>query len=82
MDPDRLYECLPSSLRPSSGSPDANGKNPSNSHTGHITAENAVFAPLILIPPRVLPLLHDLAQHMVQAGHLQQCLVIYRYTPF
>ncbi|KAI3734600.1 hypothetical protein L6452_14072 [Arctium lappa] len=80
VEPDRLYECLPNSLRPSSGSPDSSGKNPSNSHTGHITAENAVFTPLILIPPRVLPLLHDLAQHMVQAGHIQQCLTIYRDT--
>ncbi|KVI07427.1 Cullin repeat-like-containing domain-containing protein [Cynara cardunculus var. scolymus] len=80
VEPDRLYECLPNSLRPSSGSPEASGKNPSNSHTDHITAENAVYNPPVLIPPRVLPLLHDLAQHMVQAGHAQQCLIIYRDT--
>ncbi|KAJ9546013.1 hypothetical protein OSB04_025720 [Centaurea solstitialis] len=80
VEPDRLYECLPNSLRPSSGSPESSGKNPSNSHTDHITAENAVYNPPVLIPPRVLPLLHYLAQHMVQAGHTQQCLIIYRDT--
>ncbi|GJZ59915.1 exocyst complex component EXO70A1-like protein [Tanacetum coccineum] len=80
VEPDRLYECLPNSLRPSSGSPDASGKNASNSHTDHITAENAVYKPPVLIPPRVLPLLQDLAQHMVQAGHTQQCLIVYRDT--
>ncbi|GKB46589.1 exocyst complex component EXO70A1-like protein [Tanacetum coccineum] len=80
VEPDRLYECLPNSLRPSSGSPDASGKNASNSHTDHINAENAVFKPPVLIPPRVLPLLQDLAQHMVQAGHTQQCLIVYRDT--
>ncbi|KAI3706056.1 hypothetical protein L1987_76309 [Smallanthus sonchifolius] len=78
VEPDRLYECLPNSLRPSSGSPEASGKNPSNSRTGPTTAENAVYNPPVLIPPRVLPLLHDLAQHMVHAGHTQQCLNIYR----
>ncbi|KAI3783653.1 hypothetical protein L1987_42739 [Smallanthus sonchifolius] len=80
VEPDRLYECLPNSLRPSSGSPEPSGKNPSNSRTGPTTAENAVYNPPVLIPPRVLPLLHDLAQHMVHAGHTQQCLIIYRDT--
>lgn len=78
VEPDRLYECLPNSLRPSSGSLNAGGKNPSNSHTDRITAENVVYNPPVLIPTRVLPLLHDLAQQMVQAGHTEQCLNIYR----
>ncbi|XP_076912054.1 exocyst complex component EXO70A1-like [Bidens hawaiensis] len=77
VEPDRLYECLPNSLRPSSGSPEPSNK---NNRTGPTTAENAVYNPPVLIPPRVLPLLHDLAQHMVHAGHTQQCLVIYRDT--
>nr|KAJ0185889.1 hypothetical protein LSAT_V11C900474300 [Lactuca sativa] len=79
VEPDRLYECLPNSLRPSSGSPETNAKNPS-SHNDRITAENAVYNPPVLIPPRVLPLLHDLAQHMVNAGNSQQCMIIYRDT--
>jgi exocyst complex protein 7 len=40
--------------------------------------ENAVYTLPILIPPRVLPLLHDLAQQMAQAGHQQQLFRIYR----
>ena len=39
-----------------------------------------VFTPPTLIPPRILPLLHDLVQQMVQAGHRQQLLKIYRDT--
>uniref|UniRef100_A0A5B6ZVV6 Exocyst subunit Exo70 family protein n=1 Tax=Davidia involucrata TaxID=16924 RepID=A0A5B6ZVV6_DAVIN len=87
VEPDRLFECLPNALRPSSGSPgnqgDSSGKNPSsNSHSGHQnnSLENAVYTPPTLIPPRILPLLHDLAQQMVQAGHQQQLKKIYRDT--
>lgn len=83
-------------MRPSSGSPedqlDANSKNPSsNGHHEHHqnNAENAVYTPPTLIPPRILPLLHDLALQMVQSGHQQQLLKTYRlmfislilYTP-
>nr|XP_043616167.1 exocyst complex component EXO70A1-like [Erigeron canadensis] len=71
VEPDRIYECLPSSLRPSSGSPDASNKDLSNSHT-------AAFNPLVLVPPRLMPVLHDLAQDMVNAGHTRQYLIIYR----
>lgn len=84
VEPDRLFDGLPNSLRPSSESPghqgDSNGKNPSNSHSEHQKSnlENAVYTPPTLIPPRILPLLHDLAQQMVQAGHQQQLLIIYR----
>ncbi|XP_027104719.1 exocyst complex component EXO70A1-like isoform X2 [Coffea arabica] len=88
VEPDRLFEGLPSSMRPSSGSPgeqpDANGKNPSpngqHHEHHHANAENAVYTPPTLVPPRVLPLLHDLALQMVQAGHQQQLLKIYRDT--
>lgn len=85
VEPERLFDCLPNSLRPSSGSPgnqgDSNGKNPSsNNHHEHHNnnLESAVYTPPTLIPPRVLPLLHDLAQQMFQAGHQQQLLIIYR----
>ncbi|XP_059457337.1 exocyst complex component EXO70A1-like [Corylus avellana] len=86
VEPDRLFDCLPNSLRPSSGSPghqgDASGKSPSNHHSEQHKSnlENAVYTPPALIPPRILPLLHDLAQQMVQAGHHQQLLKIYRDT--
>lgn len=83
VEPDRLFDCLPNSLRPSSGSPGPNGessgRNPSNNHSEQKSiSENAVYTPPTLIPPRILPLLHDLAQQMVQAGHQQQLLKIYR----
>lgn len=86
VEPDRLFEGLPNSLRPSSESPghlgDSTGKNSSNIHSEQhkINLENAVYTPPTLVPPRVLPLLHDLAQQMVQAGHQQQLLKIYRDT--
>lgn len=84
MEPDRLFDGLPNSLRPSSGSPgnqvDSSVKALSNHHSEHHNSnlENAVYTPPTLIPPRVMPLLHDLAQQMVQAGHQQQLLKIYR----
>ncbi|KAK9283644.1 hypothetical protein L1049_011894 [Liquidambar formosana] len=85
VEPDRLFDCLPNSLRPSSGSPghrgDASGKNPSKNHSeNQNNLENAVYTPPTLIPPRILPLLHDLAKQMVQAGHNLQLLKIYRDT--
>lgn len=89
VEPDRLFDGLPNSLRPSSGSPgnqaDSSIKALSNNHSEHQNSnlETAVYTPPTLIPPRVLPLLHDLAQQMVQAGHQQQLLKIYRYSdPF
>lgn len=83
VEPDRLFECLPNSLRPSSsGSPrkhgDDNSKSPAE-HQGK-SLENAVYTLPTLIPPRVIPLLHDLAQQMAQAGHQQQLFRIYRDT--
>ncbi|KAJ0953235.1 hypothetical protein HanPSC8_Chr02g0081551 [Helianthus annuus] len=35
----------------------------------------------VLIPPRVLPLLHDLAQHMVHAGHTYRSFTKKTGTP-
>lgn len=85
VEPERLFDCLPNSMRPSSGSPghegEPNGKNPSNHHSdSHNNNADAavVYTPPALIPPRILPLLHDLAQQMVEAGHRQQLLITYR----
>ncbi|KAK7356541.1 hypothetical protein VNO80_15814 [Phaseolus coccineus] len=84
VEPERLFDCLPNSMRPSSGSPhhegDPSGKIPSNHHSEshNNNADAVVYTPPALIPPRSLPLLHDLAQQMVEAGHQQQLLKIYR----
>ncbi|KAK4337716.1 hypothetical protein RND71_042203 [Anisodus tanguticus] len=75
VEPERLFECLPNSMRPSSGSP---GEQDSNSKHHNNGTDNTVYTPPTLIPPRILPLLHDLAQQMVQAGHQQQLAKIYR----
>ncbi|XP_021756169.1 exocyst complex component EXO70A1-like [Chenopodium quinoa] len=72
VEPDCLFDCLPSSLRPNSTS--ASGEQ-SNKSTG-----NAGYKSLDLIPPRVLPLLRELANQMIQAGYQQQILSIYRET--
>lgn len=69
-------------MRPSSGSPgqhEANHKSPSHNHLDNSDLETANFTPPTLLPPRIQPLLHDLALQMVQAGHQQQLLRIYRY---
>ncbi|KAK6135936.1 hypothetical protein DH2020_030319 [Rehmannia glutinosa] len=56
------------------------GKIPSShSHSDHNnTTENSVYTTPTLIPPRILPLLHDLALQMVQAGNQPQLQRIYR----
>ncbi|XP_074566081.1 exocyst complex component EXO70A1-like [Curcuma longa] len=76
IEPDRLFDCLPKSLQPQSDQPgnQADGRKPE-----HRSLEAAVYKTPTLIPPRVLPLLHDLANQLVQAGHQQQCAKIYRY---
>ncbi|KAI4370707.1 hypothetical protein MLD38_019027 [Melastoma candidum] len=86
VEPDRLFECLPTSLRPSAGSPghpgDAGVNSSSHVHAEHHNnaSENAVYTPPTLIPPRILPLLHDLALQMIHAGHHQQLQKVYRDT--
>jgi len=65
-------------MRPSSGSHGDQAEAGARSHGDSKASENAVYTPPALIPPRILPLLHNLAQQMVQAGHHQQLLKIYR----
>ena len=78
MEPDRLFDGLPNSLRPSADG-DGSGKSPMP-HGGHHhdDSETAAYTLPVLIPSRVLPLLHDLAQQMVQAGHKQLLLQNYK----
>lgn len=80
MEPDRLFECLPNSLRPSPGSPRHHGEATGKSGSEHQnkSLETAIYTVPTLIPPRVIPLLHDLSQQMVQAGHQQQLFRMYR----
>ncbi|XVE96303.1 hypothetical protein REPUB_Repub02eG0209600 [Reevesia pubescens] len=81
VEPDRLFDGLPNSLRPSASSRGKQGDLGSKNHSENKkNLENAVYTPPTLIPPRVLPLLYDLAQQMVQAGHQQQLFRIYRDT--
>jgi exocyst complex component 7 len=80
VEPDRLFDCLPSSLRPSSESPShppETGKNSTNGNQSE-KQEIAVYTPPTLIDPRFVPLLSKLAQQLVQAGHHAQCLKLYR----
>lgn len=85
LESDSVFECLPNTLQPSSelfsNQDDANSKNliaPTH-HEHHAKAsEPAIYKLPVLIPPRILPVLHDLADHMVQAGNGQDCAIIYR----
>ena len=69
IEPDCLFDCLPNSLRPNSTQGDAEQSK---------SAENFTYKPLDLVPPRVLPLLHNLVIQMIQAVYQQQVLSIYR----
>ncbi|KAJ8615435.1 hypothetical protein MRB53_034807 [Persea americana] len=75
---DRLFDSFPNRTRPSAGS-SGDGDSSGRIHSPHHgkSLENPP-PPVALIPPRVLPLLHDLAEQMVKAGHQQQCFKIYR----
>ncbi|KAI3863195.1 hypothetical protein MKW92_029124 [Papaver armeniacum] len=77
VEPDRLFDCLPTSARHPPQSPGQNDDQGGKTNQSDPSLENAVYTPPALIPPRILPLLHDLAQQMVQAGYQQQLLKIY-----
>lgn len=76
VEPDRLFDCLPDSLRPSADQSKGDGNGKSEQQQRRL--QPVIYTPLTLIPPRVLPLLHDLAQQMALAGHQQQLFKIYR----
>lgn len=75
IEPDHLFECLPSNLRPSSYGEGSGEKSHDPHHNG---LEKSDFTVPTIIPPMVLPLLHDLAQQMVKDGHQQQLIKTYR----
>ncbi|XP_020965928.1 exocyst complex component EXO70A1 isoform X3 [Arachis ipaensis] len=87
VEPKHLFDCLTSSMRPSSGSPDhegdPSGKKPSSSHHSESHENNNSADPVLctllnLIPSRIVSPLHYLAQQLVEAGQQQQLLRIYR----
>ncbi|XP_014514236.1 exocyst complex component EXO70A1 [Vigna radiata var. radiata] len=87
VEPERLFSSLPNTMRPSSASPGHDDDSSSKNHSSYIhsephknNADTVVYTPPVLIPPRILPLLNNLTEQMVQAGHQQQLLKIYRDT--
>ncbi|KAL3623453.1 hypothetical protein CASFOL_032269 [Castilleja foliolosa] len=78
VEPDRLFDCMPNSMKPSAGSPrdsESSGKKASDQDK---SSENVVYQLPDLIPARLLPLLHDMTMQMIQAGHQLQLCTIYR----
>ncbi|CAI9090100.1 OLC1v1024791C1 [Oldenlandia corymbosa var. corymbosa] len=81
VEPDLLFDCLPTTLRPSTGGSSpapgdgTSGMKSSEHHKKSL--EPVVYHPPTLIPPRILPLLHDLAHQMVETGHHQQLFNFY-----
>ncbi|KAF0895465.1 hypothetical protein E2562_012469 [Oryza meyeriana var. granulata] len=78
IEPDRLFDCLPKSLRPTKDDPGADRGNAGHSEHPSKSLETAVYQTPTLIPPRILPLMNDIAQQLVQAGNQQSCYKIYR----
>lgn len=79
VEPDRLFDCLPNSMRPSAGSPrDGEPTGKKSSEHQNKSLETVVYRLPTLIPPRLLPLLHEITKQMIQAGHQQQVAIIYR----
>ncbi|XP_051149019.1 exocyst complex component EXO70A1-like [Andrographis paniculata] len=82
-EPDRLYDCLPSFMRPSMGSSHASeAYTIKRSDYHNRSSETHVFQLPVLIPPRIVPLLLKIAQQMIEAGHHNQVFVLYREARF
>ncbi|KAL5648415.1 hypothetical protein ACJX0J_039224, partial [Zea mays] len=71
-EPTHLFDCFPNPLLASEGNSRAVGEQLSKSF------ESATYRTPTLIPPRILPLLHDIAHQLVQDGNQQLCYRIYR----
>eukprot|EP00267_Zea_mays_P049037 XP_020401667.1 exocyst complex component EXO70A1 isoform X2 [Zea mays] len=71
-EPAHLFDCFPNPLLASEGNSRAVGEQLSKSF------ESATYRTPTLIPPRILPLLHDIAHQLVQDGNQQLCYRIYR----
>ncbi|MCO5603803.1 hypothetical protein L7F22_057955 [Adiantum nelumboides] len=84
-EPARLMECLPYTVRssPSSGNQGGGGDESagkgvlSNPKIGKNAKGLEGFGSLI--PPKVIPQLHELAHRMITAGHHQQCCKTYSF---
>ncbi|ESQ43288.1 hypothetical protein EUTSA_v10016018mg [Eutrema salsugineum] len=76
IEPDCLFECLPSNLRPL----DIENIG-EKSHDLHQSLENSIFTISPIIIAMVVPLLHDLAQQMIQAGLFRACKSKNTYMP-
>ncbi|KAL5052475.1 hypothetical protein RYX36_033157 [Vicia faba] len=60
VEPDRLFDCLPNSLRPLAYGQQSSGGG--KRHSDKPSIETVTFTLPTLIPPRVITLLHELAQ--------------------
>lgn len=82
IDPARLSEALPASMRPSMNGPTSpgavggDGKVRTPQSPG-LDPNKPLQLPT-LIAPRFIPQLQEMAQRMIGAGHHQQCLKVYR----
>lgn len=84
-EPARLIEYLPNSVRstPSSGSQGGGDESAGKGASPHPANGKNSKGPEnfgSLIPLKIIPQLHELAQRMITAGHHQQCCKIYRDT--
>ncbi|RZR82694.1 hypothetical protein BHM03_00009171 [Ensete ventricosum] len=73
---------LPSLSRATTGSQSDGGNHaPASNHSEHQgrSLETPMYKTPTLMPPRILPLLHNLAEQLVQAGYQQRCSRIYSY---
>eukprot|EP00249_Psilotum_nudum_P007075 c20293_g3_i1 orf=497-2074(+) len=85
-EPARLLECLPNTVRSSAASlgaasmpDDSPGKSATMADGKNGKGMKAIMITLpVLLPPRIIPQLHELALRMITAGHHQQCVNAYR----
>ncbi|KAL5204254.1 hypothetical protein ABZP36_009125 [Zizania latifolia] len=78
IEPDRLFDCLPKSLLPTKNDSDTDRGNAGYAEHPSKSLETAIYRTPTLIPPRILPLMNDIAQQLVQAGNQHSCYKIYR----
>ncbi|OAE20412.1 hypothetical protein AXG93_4905s1120 [Marchantia polymorpha subsp. ruderalis] len=82
VDPARVHEALPAALRASTATSPvaADGKRltPPQSPGSEPTKANLPLQLPVLIAPRIVPQLHEMAQRMIGAAFHQQCLKAYR----
>ncbi|XP_051113690.1 exocyst complex component EXO70A1-like [Andrographis paniculata] len=77
VEPDRLFDCLPNSVKPSAGSP-RDGESGGKKIAEQKSSETAVYKLPTLLPPKVIPLLREIAVQMIHGGNQNQVFVIFR----